>query len=313
MSRESAIRCRGLGKSYRIYRRPTDRLKELLPGPTYHEEFWALRGVDLSVARGETIAVIGQNGSGKSTLLQMICGTLRPSAGEVEVHGRVAALLDLGAGISLEFTGRENVWVSASVLGLRNEEIAQRFEAIVSFAGIGDFIDRPVKHYSSGMYARLAFAVYAHVNAEVLLVDEILSVGDAAFQQKCMRYLHEFRARGTLVFVSHDSAAVARLCDRVVWLERGMVRADGPTREVSRQYMAAMSEAAVEDAENFRIGGRSVTPAPEPISDGRLAGMSAMEATGRRVRRTRKSGQGGKPVGPAGIEVRSSSLAVKSE
>ncbi|HKF74159.1 MAG TPA: ATP-binding cassette domain-containing protein, partial [Stellaceae bacterium] len=168
MSSEEMIAARGLSKAYRIYRRPGDRVKELVLGRRYHEDFWAVRDVELSVARGETVGVIGRNGSGKSTLLQLICGTVRPSRGAVAVRGRVGALLELGAGFNPEFTGRENVWVNAAVLGLSDREIAARFEAIASFAGIGAYMDQPVKHYSSGMYARLAFSVCAHVDADIL-------------------------------------------------------------------------------------------------------------------------------------------------
>ncbi len=256
MSSESLVTARGVSKAYRVFRRPADRVKELLLRRRYHEEFWAVREVDLSVARGETVGVIGRNGSGKSTLLQLICGTVRPSRGEVEVRGRVGALLELGAGFNPEFTGRENVWVNAAVLGLSDREIAARFEAIAAFAGIGEYMDQPVKHYSSGMYARLAFSVIAHVDADVLVVDEALSVGDGAFQQKCMRFLHASRQRGALVFVSHDLAVVAKLCDRVLWLERGAVRAAGPAREVCRRYEAALSSESMEENEGFRIGGR---------------------------------------------------------
>jgi lipopolysaccharide transport system ATP-binding protein len=240
-------------------------LKELVLRRRYHEEFWAVRDVDLSVSRGETVGVIGRNGSGKSTLLQLICGTVRPSRGEVEVRGRVGALLELGAGFNPEFTGRENVWVNAAVLGLSDREIAARFEAIAAFAGIGEYMDQPVKHYSSGMYARLAFAVCAHVDADVLVVDEALSVGDGAFQQKCMRHLYASRQRGALVFVSHDLAVVSKLCDRVVWLERGAVRAAGSARDVCRHYEAALSLEATPENEGFRIGGRGwETPSSAP-------------------------------------------------
>src|SRR5215469_2754294 len=196
MSSEVLVSGRGLSKAYRIYRRPEDRLKELVLRRRYHEEFWALRDVDLSVRRGE-----------------------------VGVRGRVGALLELGAGFNPEFTGRENIWVNAAVLGLSDREIAARFDAIAEFAGIGEYLDQPVKHYSSGMYARLAFAVCAHVDAEVLVVDEALSVGDGAFQQKCMRFLDEFRRRGAVLFVSHGSRMVTSLCDRGLWLERGAIRA----------------------------------------------------------------------------------------
>jgi lipopolysaccharide transport system ATP-binding protein len=263
MSSEAVISARGLGKAYRIYRRPEDRLKELVLRRRYHEDFWAVREVDLSVRAGETVGLIGRNGSGKSTLLQLICGTVRPTRGALEVKGRIGALLELGAGFNPEFTGRENVWVNAAVLGLSDQAIAARFEAIAAFAGIGEYMDQPVKHYSSGMYARLAFAVCAHVDADILVVDEALSVGDGAFQQKCMRYLHAFRRRGALVFVSHDLAVVAKLCDRVLWLERGAVCASGPAREVCRRYEAALSAESTEEKEGFRIGGRGWS-APQP-------------------------------------------------
>src|SRR5437868_10950734 len=209
MSSDVVVETQGLGKAYPIYRRPEDRLKQLLWGRRRHfyEEFWAVRNIDLSVRRGETVGIIGANGSGKSTLLQMICGTLQPTEGAVALRGRIAAMLALGSGFNPEFTGRENVQVGASVLGLSAEETAARFDAIAAFADIGAFMDQPLKRYSSGMHARLAFALCANVEADVLVVDEILSVGDAAFQQKCMRFLNRFRLHGTLLFVSHDSGA----------------------------------------------------------------------------------------------------------
>src|SRR5689334_3085286 len=256
MSSEEMITARGLSKAYRIYGRAEDRVKELLLRRPYHQEFWAVRDVDLRVSRGETVGLIGRNGSGKSTLLQLICGTVRPTRGEVEVRGRVGALLELGAGFNPEFTGRENVWVNAAVLGMSDREIGSRFEAIAAFAGIGAYMDQPVKHYSSGMFARLAFSVVAHVDADVLVVDEALSVGDGAFQQKCMRHLYTTRQRCALVFVSHDLGVVSKLCDRVLWLERGAVRAAGPAREVCRHYEAALSSESAEEKEGFRIGGR---------------------------------------------------------
>ena len=279
-SSELVIRADGLGKSYRLYRRPEDRLKEVvLRGRKYHEDFWALRDIDLKIGRGETIGIIGRNGSGKSTLLQLLCGTLRSSAGELEVRGRIAALLELGAGFNPEFTGRENVWVSASVLGLKDKEIEARFESIAEFAGIGEFIDQPVKHYSSGMYARLAFAVCAHVDADILIVDEILAVGDAAFQQKCMRYLHEFRRRGTLLFVSHDTGAVVNLCDRALWLDRGTARAEGAAKEVCRQYLTALAEGSMDEAEGLqgKHGGWRKLPPPQVIRDSRWGRASIIE------------------------------------
>jgi len=259
MSSDVVVESRGLGKAYPIYRRPEDRLKQLLFGRRrrFYEEFWAVRNVDMAIRGGETVGIVGPNGSGKSTLLQMICGTLKPTEGTVKLRGRVAAMLALGSGFNPEFTGRENVHVGASVLGLSGEETAARFDAIAAFADIGAFIDQPLKRYSSGMHARLAFALCANVDADVLVIDEILSVGDAAFQQKCMRFLNHFRRRGTLLFVSHDSGAVAKLCDRALWLERGEVRGLGGAKEISRLYLAAQAEEKTEDQRQFRIGGRS--------------------------------------------------------
>ncbi|HEY3638483.1 MAG TPA: ABC transporter ATP-binding protein [Rhizomicrobium sp.] len=263
MSSEPVIEARGLGKAYPIYRRPEDRLKQLLWGSKrrrYYEEFWAVRDVDLRVGRGETVGIIGRNGSGKSTLLQMICGTLRPSAGNVRVQGRIAAMLELGSGFNPEFTGRENVRLGAAVLGLSAEEIEARFETIVEFAEIGAFMEQPLKHYSSGMHARLAFAVCANVDADVLIVDEVLSVGDAAFQQKCMRFLNRFRMHGTLLFVSHDGGSIVRLCDRALWLEQGAVRGLGDAKEMCRLYLAAQAEEGADDRTQFNLGGRKPSP-----------------------------------------------------
>lgn len=269
MSSEPVIEVRGLGKAYPIYRRPEDRLKQLIWGRwhRYYEEFWALREVNLSVRRGETVGIIGRNGSGKSTLLQMICGTLRPTAGEVHVRGRVAAMLELGSGFNPQFTGRENVRLGASVLGLSAAEIEAKFDSIAAFADIDAFMDQPMKHYSSGMHARLAFAVCANVDADILVVDEILSVGDAAFQQKCMRYLNRFRLHGTLLFVSHDSGAIVKLCDRAMWLDQGEVRGFGEAKEMCRLYLAAQAEEVAHESDGFRLGGNRRTFAPVVAPD----------------------------------------------
>jgi lipopolysaccharide transport system ATP-binding protein len=273
MSFEVVVQTRGLGKAYPIYRRPQDRLKQLLLGTErrrFYEEFWAVRNVDLDVRRGETLGIVGANGSGKSTLLQMICGTLTPTQGEVSIHGRVAAMLALGSGFNPEFSGRENVHLGASILGLSGEETAARFDAIAAFADIGAFIDQPLKRYSSGMHARLAFALCANVDADVLVIDEILSVGDAAFQQKCMRFLNNFRRHGTLLFVSHDSGAVTKLCDSALWLDKGEVRGFGAAKEICRLYLAAQAEEKADDPTRFQIGGRSrnmVAPKPSNPRD----------------------------------------------
>ena len=241
MSSESdvTIRVQGLSKRYEIYDRPRDRLLQMLARGRrqYFREFWALRDVSFEIRRGETVGIIGRNGSGKSTLLQLICGTLNPTAGQIEVHGRVAALLELGAGFNPEFTGRENVFMAAKLLGLTQSQIEERFDRIAAFADIGTFIEQPVKTYSSGMYVRLAFAVNAHVDADILVIDEALAVGDAVFTQKCMRFIRSFKERGTLLFVSHDTAAVQSLCESAIWLSAGQVRAIGPSRRIAEEYL----------------------------------------------------------------------------
>jgi ABC-type polysaccharide/polyol phosphate transport system, ATPase component len=252
-SDELSVHVEGLSKRYEIYAQPSDRLKQMvlprigrLIGKNqlaYFDEFWALRGVTFDVRRGETVGIIGRNGSGKSTLLQMICGTLHPTEGTLSVHGRIAALLELGAGFNPEFTGTENVYLSGLLYGIPENELRKRFQSIVDFADIGDFINQPVKTYSSGMYVRLAFAVAAHVDADTLIIDEALSVGDVRFTQKCMRYLREFQKRGTLLFVSHDTGAVTSLCSRAIWLDAGRMVMDGTAREVVEHYLAAQHAA----------------------------------------------------------------------
>lgn len=241
MSSEFAIKVTSVGKNYHIYDKPHHRLLQMLRGDkkTYYRDFWALKDVSFTIRKGETVGIIGRNGSGKSTLLQMICGTLTPSAGSIEVNGRVAALLELGAGFNPEFTGRENVYMNASILGLSETEIDDKYAKIVEFSEIGDFIDQPVKTYSSGMYVRLAFAVIAHVDAEILVVDEALAVGDVFFAQKCMRFLRDFKIKNTVVFVTHDTGAVVSLCDRAVWLEHGKLKSIGEAKHVCEQYLAA--------------------------------------------------------------------------
>lgn len=246
MSCEVAISASNLGKAYRFYKRPFDRLKQMAwrGNRVYYEEFWALRGVNLEIYRGETVGLIGRNGAGKSTLLQMLCGTVLPTEGGLSVRGRVAALLGLGAGFNPEFTGRDNVFVNAAVLGLTEEQIRDRFDDIAGFADIGDFIDHPVKTYSSGMFARLAFAVVIHVDPEILIVDEILAVGDAAFQRKCLDRFYQIRDSGcTILFVSHDPYQVKTLCQRALYLSHGEPVAYGPAEEVIDRYTYDMEQA----------------------------------------------------------------------
>lgn len=226
------INVAGLSKCYNIYDKPLDRLKQSIvprlynvigkPSPAYYREFWALHDISFSVKKGEAVGVIGRNGSGKSTLLQLICGTLTPTGGQVETRGRITALLELGSGFNPEFTGRENIFLNGAILGLSQEEIEARFDDIAAFADIGDFLDQPVKFYSSGMTVRLAFAVQAMVDPDILVVDEALAVGDERFQRKCFRRLEELRKNGTsILFVSHAGQQIVELCDRALLLEQG--------------------------------------------------------------------------------------------
>lgn len=256
MSSEPVISACGLGKRYAGYSRPWHRLLELLDGRPRGMAFWALRGLDLQVERGETLGIIGRNGSGKSTLLQLIAGTLPPSEGQVQVHGRVAALLELGSGFNPEFTGIENIQLNAALHGLTRAQVEARMPDILAFADIGAHAQQPVRTYSSGMLVRLAFAVLAHVDADVLILDEALAVGDAFFAQKCMRFLRGFQQRGTLLFVSHDTAAVNALCRRAIWLEQGRLRMDGDARAVGEAYLESQV------AEREGVPGYAPRPAP---------------------------------------------------
>ena len=224
MSSEAAISVRSLGKCYQIYPEPKDRLLQMLTlgHRRFYHEFWALRDVSFEVGKGECVGVVGRNGSGKSTLLQMICGVVQPTAGNVVTVGRVAALLELGSGFNPDFTGRENVHVSGAIMGLDRKELEERFGEIVSFAEIGDFVDRPVKTYSSGMLMRLAFAVQVILDPDVLIVDEALAVGDEKFQRKCFARIESLKAAGTsILFVSHSAPQIIELCDRAILLDRG--------------------------------------------------------------------------------------------
>jgi len=237
---ELRIEARALGKAYHVYAEPTDRLWQILwPGERkfYHTR-WALRDVSFGIRHGETVGIVGRNGAGKSTLLRLICGTLKPTEGQVLTAGRVAGLLELGAGFNPELTGLENIDLSARALGLSADMAREKRPSIEAFAGLGDFIARPIKQYSSGMFARLAFSVAAHVDADVIVVDEILAVGDAAFSQQCIRWLRTFKDHGTLLLASHDLALISHLCDRVIWIDSGSVRASGPAQEVCTEYRA---------------------------------------------------------------------------
>ena len=240
-----ALRVENVSKQYRIYARPGDRLKETLTRGRLkrHREFWALKGVSFEVEAGTTTGIIGPNGCGKSTLLQIIAGTLEPTGGSVWREGRVAALLELGAGFDPEFTGVENVYMNAALMGLSRRETERLFPEIERFAEIGDFIRQPVKTYSSGMFVRLAFAVAANVEPDILVIDEALAVGDAVFQHRCLRRIKEIQERGaTVLFVSHDAAAVRALCSRAVLMSAGRVLQDGPPSEVLNHYQKIVME-----------------------------------------------------------------------
>ncbi|ALE53861.1 ABC transporter ATP-binding protein [Paraburkholderia sp. SIMBA_055] len=258
MSGNLAVEASGIRKGFASYERPADRLKKSMLGvaarfspgalakraalrrvDALSSVFWALHDVSFSVAAGETVGIIGRNGSGKSTLLQIVCGTLAPTAGDIAVRGKVAALLELGSGFDVEYTGRENVYLNAQLYGLTRQQIDERYDDIVAFADIGEFVDQPVKTYSSGMFVRLAFAVIAHVDADILVIDEALAVGDAFFNQKCFRFLDEFKKRGTILFVSHDTSTIKKLCSKVIWIDRGHVMAQGDPEEVCAAYLEA--------------------------------------------------------------------------
>jgi lipopolysaccharide transport system ATP-binding protein len=287
MSSDVVVAAENLSKAYRSYHTPSGRLKQALfsrlhrrlspplrnlgvewTHPEYFSQSWALQPLDLQILRGETVAIVGRNGSGKSTLLRLICGTANPTSGGVKTQGRVGALLELGSGFNPEFTGRENVYLNASILGFSRDKTAERLQDIISFADIGEFIDKPVKTYSSGMTMRLAFSVIANLDCELLVVDEALAVGDAYFQQKCMRWLRKFQQKGTVLFCSHDVGAVLSLCKRAVWLDEGKVKMIGPAKQVCESYNAFIHQLATGQA-NPTI--RRV-PVQEPADDQRSPG-----------------------------------------
>ena len=244
MSSEFAIQARGLGKCYALFERPADRLKQMLFGRFRHysREFWALQNVDLDIRAGEVVGIVGRNGAGKSTLLQLVCGTLQPSAGHIEVQGRVAALLELGAGFDPNFTGRENVYLNAAILGLGSREVDACMDDILAFADIGDFIDQPVRVYSSGMFVRLAFSVATSVAPDILIIDEALSVGDGAFARKSFDRIMQMKESGkTILFCSHSMYQVEALCSRALWIEHGALRMAGTAADVTCAYQASLS------------------------------------------------------------------------
>jgi ABC-type polysaccharide/polyol phosphate transport system ATPase subunit len=278
----TAIEVSNVSKVYPLRATQWARLQTaLIPGAQPDEKgLWALRDVSFSLQKGETFGIVGANGSGKSTLLQIVAGILQPTSGSVSTDGRLSALLELGSGFAPEFTGRENVYLSAAISGLSGPEVRARFDAIESFAGIGDFMDQPIRTYSTGMTLRLAFAVAAHVDPEILVVDEALAVGDIAFRQRCMRRIHDLRMAGTTVlFVSHDAGDIKALCERGLWLEGGAVRMTGDADEVVSAYLHDMIERqSVRDGmDRARAVSRARPPAGEVLSGTRRFGEGGAE------------------------------------
>jgi lipopolysaccharide transport system ATP-binding protein len=268
MSSKSAINLQGLSKCYYIYERPEDRLKKMvlprlqkavgLKPRAYGKEFWAVKNLSFEIKKGETVGIVGRNGSGKSTILQMICGTVNPTCGKIEVQGRIAALLELGSGFNPEFTGRENVYLNGSVLGMAKEEIDSKLDAILTFADIGDFINQPIKTYSSGMVVRLAFAVAINADPQILIIDEALSVGDELFQRKCFSRIEEIKKNGaTILFVSHSAQTVIELCDSVKLIDGGELIAEGQPKTIVGMYHKLLY-APLEKREEIRGGIKSL-------------------------------------------------------
>ncbi|WP_273243085.1 ABC transporter ATP-binding protein [Hyphomonas atlantica corrig.] len=296
MSSDLIIDVNDVSKTYLIYDKPENRLKQMvvprlrsiagLSPVQYFREFPAVRHTSFQVGRGETVGIVGRNGSGKSTLLEMICGTLQPSGGTINVHGRIAALLELGSGFNPDFTGRENVYLNAAILGLSRAETERRFSQIAEFAGIGDFMDQPVKTYSSGMYVRLAFSVATNVDPDILIVDEALAVGDEAFQRKCFARIEQIKERGcTILFVSHSPQSVIQLCDRAILMDRGEKIMEGSPKIVVNHYQR-MVNLSGDDAEAVRekiktLDGWTVTAEDEGDEpDGELKAEAEAEKSG---------------------------------
>ncbi len=272
---EAAIQARGLGKCYTLFDQPADRLKQLLWGRWRHygRDFWALRDLDLSVQPGEVVGIVGRNGAGKSTLLQLVCGTLSASTGTLQVRGRVAALLELGGGFSPDFTGRENIYMNAAILGLKRAEVDARLAEILAFADIGNFIDQPVKTYSSGMFMRLAFAVATSVDPDILVIDEALSVGDGAFARKSFERIMQLRDAGkTILFCSHSMYQVEVLCSRALWIEQGALKMQGPVAEVTSAYSASLDASAKLPVATLADAAPGVAPPP---GSGRILKVTA--------------------------------------
>lgn len=284
MCSDVAITLSNINKTYRLYRKPSDRLWETLPFVGQrHESFQAVSDINLTVKKGEVVGIVGRNGAGKSTLLQLICGTLQPTSGEIGVFGRIAALLELGAGFNPEFTGRENVWMNASILGMSHDEIAERYDDIVAFSEIGEAIEHPVKTYSSGMFVRLAFAVAIHVSPDILVIDEALSVGDGAFAKKSFDRIMQLKASGcTILFCSHSLYQVEAICNRAVWIEAGRCEGIGETKQVTAAYQDFLGELdrkrLATEAENIDI--QAASGPQHSILNASLSGYESVSDSG---------------------------------
>ncbi|MFM5055453.1 ABC transporter ATP-binding protein [Aeromonas veronii] len=263
-----AIQVSNLTKLYHIYTNPKDRLLQMLwrGRRQYYKVFSALNNVSFDVNKGDSVGILGHNGAGKSTLLQLLTGTLTPTSGKIYVNGRIAALLELGAGFNPEFTGKENVYMNATILGLSKKEIDEKYEDILAFADIGDFIHRPVKTYSSGMYVRLAFSVAVHIDPEILIIDEALAVGDIRFQMKCLQHMESLKAKGTtILFVSHSPEQVKRFCNKAIWLDAGEIKAIGSSSEICDQYKDYMAVGKSPDSSNNKKSTMSLSSTPARI------------------------------------------------
>lgn len=278
----SVIRIQNLGKCYQLYAQPKDRLKQFLwrGKRQFYQELWALREINLQVMPGEVIGIVGRNGSGKSTLLQLICGTLTPTCGEIQVKGRLAALLELGAGFNPEFTGRENIWLNAAIMGLSQDEIAERIEQIIDFSEIRDFIDQPVKTYSSGMYVRLAFSVAVSVDPDILIIDEALSVGDGSFARKSFNRIMQLKDNGrTILFCSHSLFQIESLCTRVLWINQGRLMAEGDAKDVVSAYQTFLDKSVLIATEPVAAEDEAVESVSinSPVATGYVPGHARLD------------------------------------
>jgi lipopolysaccharide transport system ATP-binding protein len=293
MSSDCAIRCAGVAKSFQIFSNYNDRLWQVLFGryKKFYEDYWVLNDVTFDVGKGECIGIIGRNGAGKTTLLQLICGISQPTRGEISTKGKIAPVLALGAGFDGDLTGRENALVGGAILGLPRRDVESRLDAIAEFAAIGDFFDRQVKFYSSGMISRLAFSICAHVDSEILVIDEVLAVGDEAFRDKCLRFLQDFRRTGTILFVSHNLAHVASLCDRVLWIDGGQIRAIGSGASVIDKYKRALAREK-DDASRFHLGPEAHRPPNSAVDASEANGPNAVARVARLAQSARAELEG---------------------